>query len=83
MAEKSLQAFHLKQLQEGYWEDWNFEYPLFSKLSDWAGNVLELAVVEFNMLPLFVCPLFHDLIAALYNKHTGTLHCWVCVEVRF
>lgn len=32
------------------------------------------------MLPLFDCSLFHDLIAALYNKHTGTLHCQLCVE---
>lgn len=32
------------------------------------------------MLPLFVCSLFHDFIAALQNKHTGTSHCWPWVE---
>lgn len=35
------------------------------------------------MLPLFLCSLVHNFIAAFYNKHTGTLHRRVCAVIRF
>jgi len=42
--------------------------------------MLELAVLEPNVLPLFLCSLFHGFIAALCDEHAGTLHSRVCIR---